>query len=43
MRYNKKEEDSFAYLMWRILKKKTQNKVVNRLSVREAEFVIMKA
>ena len=42
MGYNKKK-GSFAYLMWRILKKKTQNRVVNRLSVRVAEFVIMKA
>jgi hypothetical protein len=34
--------DSFAYLMWRILKKLNQNRNANRLSVGVVGFMMMR-
>jgi hypothetical protein len=34
--------DSFAYLMWRILKKLNQNRNANRLSVRVVGFMMIR-
>jgi hypothetical protein len=35
--------DRFAYLMWQTVKKKSQNRDTDRLNIRVARFVMMRA